>query len=85
VFFRVFLGGFFGWVFLGGFFIANPGHLAEDVDNCGGCIVDFAEEDDQIFEKDPSGGEDGRKKTEKWIFVQNVFFIFTCSYNFIKL
>jgi hypothetical protein len=55
----VFLCGFLGG-FLGGFFVANPGHLAEDVDNCGGHIVDFAEEDDQILEKDPSGGEDGR-------------------------
>jgi hypothetical protein len=71
-------------VFLGGFFIANPGHLAEDVYNCGGRIVDFAEEDDQILEKDPSGGEDGREKTENSIFFQNVFFILTFNYNFIK-
>ncbi len=54
-----------------------PTHLAEDVDNCRGRIVDFAEEDDQILEKDPSGGEDGREKTENCIFVQKVFFIFT--------
>jgi hypothetical protein len=46
-----------------------PTHLAEDVYNCGGRIVDFAEEDDQILEKDPSGGEDGREKTEYCIFV----------------